>query len=119
MDHRRIGKYVEATNAEDQKHRPIRLTFSSEAMRDEALKAFHRTRKEKLADPLTPKLSATLTLRNDLTPQERKEEDKLFEELKAKRQESERSGDRCAHWIMRHGRVMNIGHYSREGEGNK
>ena len=66
------GKYVEATNAEDQKHRPVRLTFSSEAMRDDALKAFHRTRKEKLADPLPPKLSATLTERYTNTSRRKK-----------------------------------------------
>ena len=72
VDHRRIGKYVEANNAEDQKHRPVRLTFSSEAMRDDALKAFHRTRKEKLADPLPPKLSATLTERYTNTSRRKK-----------------------------------------------
>jgi hypothetical protein len=55
----------------------------------------------------------TLTLRKDLTSQERKEEDKLFEELKAKRQQSVQSGDENAHWIRRNGRMVNVGRYPR------
>jgi hypothetical protein len=61
----------------------------------------------------------TLTLRRDLTPQERKEEDRLFEKLKAKRQQSEQLGDENAHRITRNGRVVNIGRYPCQGEGDR
>jgi hypothetical protein len=120
LEYRRIGRFIEANKPEEQKHRPVRLTFSSETTRDEVLKAYHRVRKEPPADDQENiKLCMTLTLRKDLTPQERKEEDKLFEELKAKRQQSVQSGDEIAHWIRRNGRVVNVGRYPRQGEGDR
>jgi hypothetical protein len=33
LEHRRIGKFTKAAKPEEQKHRPVRLTFSSETMR--------------------------------------------------------------------------------------
>jgi hypothetical protein len=120
LEHRRIGKFTEAAKPEEQEHRRVRIIFSSETMRDEMLKAYHRARKEKPANDRTDaKLCMTLTLRRDLTPKERKEEDRLFDELKAKRQQSEQSGDENAHWIRRNGRVVNNGLYPRQGEGDR
>ncbi|XP_047740696.1 uncharacterized protein LOC125179243, partial [Hyalella azteca] len=114
LDHRRIGKFTEAVAPQDQKRRPVCLTFSSEAVRDDVLKAYHKIKKSQADANDGDKLCYKLTLRRDLTPQERAEEDKLFEELKSKRARSQASGDERARWIRRNGKVINVGQYPRE-----
>ena len=54
-------------------------------------------------------------MRKDLTVQEREEEDRLYAELKGRRQDSKESGDDKAKWVRR-GRVVNIGNYKVEEE---
>ena len=48
--------------------------------------------------------------------QEREEEDRLYTELKSRRQDSKESGDEKAKWVRRRGRVVNIGNYKVEEE---
>ena len=49
--------------------------------------------------------------RKDLTPSERKDEEKLYKELKEKQEESKQSGDDNAKWVGRKGKVVNVGKY--------
>lgn len=120
VEHRRIGKFQQGDN---NKSRPVRITFSSEAVRDDALKAYHRTRKENKQDAIgnendeasgNTRLCKKVSLRKDLTPMERKEEDDLFQELKDRREQARESGDDKAIWIRRKGRVVNVGKYPKE-----
>ena len=56
-------------------------------------------------------------MRKDLTVQEREEEDRLFAELKKRREEAKNSGDDNARWVRRRGKVINIGKYKATEEG--
>ena len=106
IDVRRLGT-TKSDPDNDPKPRPIRMTFPTEAARDEVLAAFHKTRKRKDENTKCSKVS----IRKDLTPLERKEEGELFQELKSKREDSEKVGDHHAHWVRTRGGVVNIGKY--------
>ncbi|KAK3780269.1 hypothetical protein RRG08_047257 [Elysia crispata] len=101
--------------------RPLRLTFASEAARDETLGSFHRTRKEKVSEDEDTTLISKVSMRMDMTPKEREEDKALFQQMKEKRAISKNEGDEHAIWIWRKGQVINIGKYMvdkgpREGE---
>ena len=55
-------------------------------------------------------------MRKGLTVQEREEEDRLYAELKRRRQDSKESGDDKAKWVRRRGWEVNIGNYEVEEE---
>ena len=105
-DVRRLGKY----NRESSKPRPVRLSFNSEKERDEVLTLAYRSNKNKTEG--NDKLCHKVILRKDLTVQEREEEDRLYAELKNKRQGSKASGDYRARWVRRRGQIVNIGDYT-------
>ena len=105
-DVRRLGKY----NRESSKPRPVRLSFNSEKERDEVLTLAYRSNKNKIEG--NDKLCHKVILRKDLTVQEREEEDRLYAELKNKRQGSKASGDYRARWVRRRGQIVNIGDYT-------
>ena len=115
--HRRIGKFQENDGT---KNRPVRVTFSSETIRDDTLKAYHRKRKElklyangnkEKEVPKKSKICMRVSVRKDLTPMERKEEEDLFQELTKKRDQARDSGDDKAIWIRRNSKVINVGKY--------
>ncbi|KAA0202871.1 hypothetical protein HAZT_HAZT008581 [Hyalella azteca] len=82
--------------------RPVRLSFGSEAERDDTLKAFRlATRDAENA------LEKRVSMRRDMTPQEREEDKLLFLELKHRRERARADGDDQAVWIRRRGAVVN------------
>ena len=106
-DVRRLGKYKKENMA---KSRPIRLSFNSEKERDEVLSLAYRSNKNRKVDDA--KLCNKVTWRKDLTVQEREDENRLYEELKTRRQASKDSGDDKARWVRRRGLLVNLGDYS-------
>jgi hypothetical protein len=115
VDQRRLGSFTK----EEEKVRPLRLTFSSEAIRNSVITAFHKARKtagNANANDMDSDF-AQVAMRKDLTPKEREEEAALFQELKSRKQESQDSGDEHAHWIRRKGKIENVGKYP-QGEAN-
>ena len=109
---RRIGERNDEVK-EGKKIRPLRVTFSTEAVRDEVSHAYHKTRKA--TDKENKKcLCHSVNVRRYLTPLERKEEEDLFKEMVQKKQEANASGDCIAIWIRRRGKVVNIGKYPQQ-----
>ena len=94
--------------------RPLKVSFKSQASRDDFLKAFSTARKGKQQND--DRLCSKLSIRKDLTKAERIEDDKLFREMKAKQEQSKNSGDQLAKWVRRGGKVVNIGQYPQEKE---
>jgi hypothetical protein len=112
VDIRRLGILTKGDNATaGKKTRLLRLTFSSETARDETLKAFHHAKKQAEQNDNKDHAMAKITVRKYLTPQERKEEEALYQQMKQKREKSKNSGDLNAHWIRRRGQVVNVGKY--------
>jgi hypothetical protein len=77
-DIRRLGAPPRGdVNAEQtpRRPRPIRLTFQTELERDETLRAFKAVTRNRGADP---NQSVTVSMRKDMTPQEREEDRALF-----------------------------------------
>ena len=67
------------------------------------------------------RLISKVSMRMDMTPKEREEDEALFQQMKEKRAISKNEGDEHAIWIRRKGQVINIGKYPvdkgpREGE---
>ncbi|RUS90926.1 hypothetical protein EGW08_001323 [Elysia chlorotica] len=91
--------------------RPLRLIFASEVARDETLRSFHRTRKEKVTEEEDTRLISKVSMRMDMTPKEREEDEALYQHLIKKREISKNEGDEHAIWIRRKGQVINIGKY--------
>lgn len=111
VDIRRLGALSKGDNNTDKKIRPLRLAFSSETARDETLKAFHQAKKQAEQSDNKELMMSKITVRKDLTPQERKEDEILYQQMKQKREESKNLGDLNAHWIRRRGQVVNVGKY--------
>ena len=109
-DIRRLGQAKR-----DGKDRPLRIIFESEKERDETMFGIIKISKEKKEND--DRLGSSLSVRKDLTKIEREEENKLFTELKRRREESQASGDEKAKWVTRRGKVVNIGNYKEEEEG--
>lgn len=114
VDIRRLRGPKQANADQGSKNRPIRVSLQSQAARDEVLRAFNKARREGKPDEEGEdgRLFATVSLRKDMTPQERKQEEELFKELKQKQNESKASGDDNAHWVRRQGQVVNVGKYA-------
>lgn len=118
VDVRRLGNF----SAKQQRARPLRLTFASQADRDETLQAFRKAKREENdeEDVADQKLCNKVSVRKDLTPTERKEQDALYQEIKRKREMSKKEGDQLAKWTSKNGRVINVGRYpSKEGKERK
>ena len=109
-DIRRLGQAKK-----DGKHRPLRIIFESEKERDEIMFGTIKISKEKKEND--GRLCSSLSVRRDLTKVEREEENRLFTELKRRREDSQASGDDKAKWVMRRGKIMNIGNYEEEARG--
>ena len=109
-DIRRLGKAKT-----DGKDRPLRIIFESEKERDETMFGIINISKEK--KERDDRLCSSLSVRRDLTKVEREEENNLFAELKRRKEESQASGDDKAKWVMRRGKIMNIGNYKEEARG--
>ena len=115
-DIRRLG----APKTKNDKPRPLRVTFSNEKERDDVLSAAYKMIKEnKDSKENNEKIVVQVSLRKDLTKQERDEEDKLYQELRSRRQEAQESGDDRARWVRRRGKVVNIGNYQATRGGNR
>ena len=108
-DIRRLGQAKR-----DGKDRPLRIIFESEKERDETMFAIIKISKERKEED--DRLCSRISVRKDLTKIEREEENKIFIELKKRREESKASGDDKANWVRRRGKIMNIGKYGEEGE---
>ena len=89
--------------------RPLKVCFRSQIIRDDFLKAFSDFRKRSKSSD--DSLSSKVSIRKDLTREERIADDKLFKEMKAKQEQSKNLGDEFAKWIRRGGKVVNIGIY--------
>jgi hypothetical protein len=101
---RRLGNYQRDAG----RPRPLRLSFLTQGARDEVVKAFRQAKRD-VATNEEEKLITSVSIRKDLTPTERKQEDALFQELKEKQQQSEAAGDENAKWVRKNGKVVNIG----------
>ena len=110
VDIRRLGHF----NKGSEKPRPLRISFDNEQARDEVLSSVYRVLKNKEEED--KRLCTQVSTRKDLTVQEREEKDRLYAELKRRRQDSKESGDDKAKWVRRRGRVVNIGNYKVEEE---
>jgi hypothetical protein len=106
VDIRRLGTY--SPNAE--RPRPLRLTFATQTVRDEVMQAIRKAKREAgNGGEGDGKLCTSISVRKDLTPTERKEEEALFQEMKEKQKLSEEPGDTNARWVRKNGRVVNVG----------
>ena len=85
--------------------RPLKISFQSQAARDEVLGAFIRAKRRMKPDDES--LVNKVIMRKDLTPAERKENEALYNELKEKQAESVRSGD-GAIWKRVKGKIVNV-----------
>lgn len=103
---RRLGRF----SAGMQKPRPLRMSFTNQANRDELLQAFRRARREEV-EVGDAKLCTKISARKDLTPTERKEDEVLFKEMKLKQDQSKEEGDNNAKWVRKNGKVVNVGKY--------
>ena len=97
--------------------RPLKVSFKTQATRDDVLKAFSTARKNNQQDENM--LFTKLSIRKDLTKEERLEDEKLFKQMKAKQEESKKSGDQYAKWVRRRGKVVNIGQYPQDKKKEK
>ena len=110
VDIRRLGQFKKGS----EKPRPLRISFDNEKARDEVLTSVYRVLKNKKEED--KRLCTQVSTRNYLTEQEREEEDRLYAELKRRRQVSKESGDDKTKWVRTRGRVVNIGNYEVEEE---
>ena len=104
----------EAIRTEDNKIRPVFLKFESQFARDDVMRAFGKAKKAISEDEDWVDegyLMNKVSMRRDMTPKERADEDELYKELKKKTDESKKEKDQHARWIRRGGRVVNIGKY--------
>ena len=101
VDTTRLGK------ASKDGDRPTRLTFVSQAARDNTLSNLIKKKRSLLGQDSDSQL-LTLGFRKDMTPKERKEEEELYKIIKQKREESKASGDDTARWVVRNGQVVNL-----------
>lgn len=94
--------------------RPLKVCFNSQENRDSVLKAFSEIRKQ--TKDSDDRLCTQVSIRKDMTYDERVADQKLFKELRAKQEVSKNSGDIHAKWIRKAGKVINIGTYPEEGK---
>lgn len=105
---RRLGN-PKAQEEGVKKTRPLRLTFATDAARDETITSFRKATKDITEDD--PRLISKIAIRKDMTPSERQEEQALFLEWKERKAQSLQENDTQAIWIRRKGKVVNIGKY--------
>lgn len=93
-----------------QSNRPIRITLKDEEERDALLRDYHKARKQgtKMNNDDDAPWATKVAMRKDMTPLERKVEDDLFQELRAKREEAKQSGDDPLLWIRRSGKIVRV-----------
>ena len=116
-DIRRLGNPA----AEQTRPRPLRISFNSQEERDMVIRNFHKSKKSAENDKdknsvgneneTDEPLISKIAMRKDFTPLERKEEDELYATLRAKREESEQSGDGHAFWVRKKNQIVNVGRY--------
>ena len=94
--------------------RPLKVCFRSQENRDDVLKAFSDIRKK--TKDTDDRLCTQVSIRKDMTKDEREADQKLFKEMRAKQEHSKNSGDIHAKWIRKWGKVVNIGKYPEEEE---
>ena len=114
---KRLGKYEkdDGLSSEERKPRPLLAVLGSQQERDNVLDSFRKMKKRNDGN----KLDKDVGMKRDMTPAERSEETKLYQQLKAKREESTASGDDNAFWVRRGNRILNIGRYPAKGVDNK
>ena len=95
---------------------PMMLKFNNQASRDDVLKKFIAAKKDAEEDEYEgeeDKLYLSIRMKRDMTKQERAEDFALYKEQKSRRDQSKNEGDVHARWVIRSGRVINIGRYPR------
>ena len=95
---------------------PMMLKFNNQASRDDVLKKFISAKKDAEEDEYEgeeDKLYLSIRMKRDMTKQERAEDFALYKEQKSRRDQSKNEGDVHARWVIRSGRVINIGRYPR------
>lgn len=114
---KRLGKFEkdDGLSTEERKPRPILAVLGSQQERDNVLDSFREMKKRNDGK----KLDKDIGMKRDMTPTERSEETKLYQQLKAKREEATASGDDNAFWVRRGNRIINIGKYPAKGVDNK
>lgn len=85
--------------------RPLRITVADVGQKTKMLQLAPKLRNSR------NDVAKNLFLKNDMTVKERDTHKRLREELKARKEESERAGDNLAQWRIQRGRVTNIGRY--------
>lgn len=90
--------------------RPIRISFQSQAARDEALKHLIRAKKElqKSENTDDDNILKIISVRKDMTPIERQIDEELYKEVIRKREQSKQAGDDNAKWVVRNGKVVDV-----------
>ena len=114
--------------SKDQNCRPILVKFDCQSDRDNTLRKFASAKRgieeddeddgdeeEDQEESEDEKLFRSISMRRDMTIQELREDNELFEEWKRKKDESKNLKDPYAFWIRRDGKVINIGRYPRRG----
>ena len=95
---------------------PLLLKFNSPVARDDVLKKFVAAKIDAEEDDYEgeeERLYLSVRMKRDMTRQERAEDFALYKEQKGKREQSKNEGDVHAKWVIRSGRVINIGRYPR------
>lgn len=103
----RLGKKKEGEN----KPRPVRVIVASDRQKQDVLRNAYKLRIS------NDQVTKNLYVKKDMTLMERREDEALWKEWKAKKEESEQAGDTLAKWIRRDGKAINVGLYPRGGPG--
>ena len=95
---------------------PLLVKFENQSIRDEALRKFIAAKRDAEEDEYEgeeERLYLTVKMKRDMTRQERDEDFAIYQAIKTRREESKNAGDHFAKWVVRHGRIVNIGRYPR------
>ena len=95
---------------------PLLVKFENQSIRDEALRKFIAAKRDAEEDEYEgeeERLYLTVKMKRDMTRQERDEDFAIYQAIKTRREESKNAGDPFAKWVVRHGRIVNIGRYPR------
>ena len=105
----------ENTNNE-KRNAPMLIIFDKQATRDEVIQKFIAAKKDAEEDNYEgeeDRLYLQVRIKRDMTQLERREDSERHQELKRMKEISKNEGDTHAKWVLRRGRVVNIGRYPR------
>lgn len=103
----RIGR---KTGNANRAPRPLRITLADIRQKTKLLQTAPNLRNSE------NDVAKNLFFKRDMTAKEREQDSILREELKAKREKSTQEADEVAKWVIRRGKVANIGRYPEGGD---